>query len=102
MVVPSNGEVGAGLKGVVGVGINWRQAERQEFEWVFEQLMLREHRGAADVVRIPDDRGGDGGIDILVDYPNRRLVYQLKFYTDGLSSNEKTRKGRSSGRSTRR
>ncbi|MCP2291524.1 hypothetical protein [Nocardia amikacinitolerans] len=88
-----DGEAGAGLKGVVGVGINWRQAERHEFEWVFEQLMLREHRGAADVVRIPDDRGGDGGIDILVDYPNRRLVYQLKFYTDGLSSNERTRKG---------
>ncbi len=70
--------------------INWRHVEREDFEWLFEQLMLRKHRAAN--VRIPDDRGGDGGIDILVDYPGRRLVYQLKFYTDGLSSNEKTRK----------
>ncbi|WP_433678803.1 hypothetical protein [Nocardia sp. CA-119907] len=76
------------------VGINWQQAERRDFEWVFEQLMLRKHRRATSVsvIRIPDDRGGDKGIDILVDYPDRRLVYQLKFYTDGLSSNDRSRK----------
>ncbi|WP_328664636.1 hypothetical protein [Nocardia salmonicida] len=82
------------MKSLVDGGINWQHAERREFEWVFEQLMLRKHRDATslEVIRIPDDRGGDKGIDILVDYTDRRLVYQLKFYTDGLSSNEKTRK----------
>nr|GLK33481.1 hypothetical protein GCM10017611_03230 [Rhodococcus wratislaviensis] len=73
----------------MGVGPDWKYAEREDFEWAVEQLMIREHSEAK--VRIPDDRGGDKGIDILVDYPDRRIVYQLKFYTDGLSSNEKTR-----------
>jgi hypothetical protein len=80
----------------MGVGPNWKYAEREDFEWVFEQLMIREH-SEAKVVRIPDDRGGDDGIDILVDYPDRRTVYQLKFYTDGLSSNERTRKNQIKG-----
>lgn len=75
----------------MGVGPSWKYAEREDFEWVVEQLLIREH-SAAKTVRIPDDRGGDSGIDILVDYPDRRIVYQLKFYTDGLSSNETTRK----------
>lgn len=75
----------------MGVGPRWKYAEREDFEWVVEQLVIREH-SAAKTVRIPDDRGGDSGIDILVNYPDRRIVYQLKFYTDGLSSNEATRK----------
>lgn len=80
----------------MGVGPNWKYAEREDFEWAVEQLMIREH-SEAKVVRIPDDRGGDQGIDILVDYPDRRIVYQLKFYTDGLSSNETTRKSQIKG-----
>lgn len=80
----------------MGVGPSWKYAERKDFEWAVEQLLIREHSGATEV-RIPDDRGGDKGIDILVDYPDRRIVYQLKFYTDGLSSNETTRKAQIKG-----
>jgi hypothetical protein len=80
----------------MGVGPRWKYAEREDFEWAVEQLLIREH-SEASVVRIPDDRGGDKGIDILVDYPARRIVYQLKFYTDGLSSNETTRKSQIKG-----
>lgn len=75
----------------MGVGPKWKHAEREDFEWAVEQLIIRAHSDADDI-RIPDDRGGDSGIDIMVDYPSRRMVYQLKFYTDGLSSNERTRK----------
>lgn len=40
----------------------------------------------------PNDAGGDGGIDVAAYYPDRTIIYQLKHYTDGLSSKESSRK----------
>jgi len=70
---------------------NWGQIDRSEFEWVVEQILIREH-SAASVVRIPNDAGGDGGIDVAAYYPDRTIIYQLKHYTDGLASKESSRK----------
>lgn len=79
------------MKYPIGVMPNWGQIDRDEFEWIVEQILIREH-SAASVVRIPHDAGGDGGIDVAAYYPDRTIIYQLKHYTDGLASKESSRK----------
>ncbi|WP_285185306.1 hypothetical protein [Rhodococcus sp. MEB041] len=70
---------------------NWELIGQDSFDWIVEQMLIRDHKDA-DVVRIPNDAGGDGGIDIGVYYPNHTLIYQLKFYTDGFSTKDQSRK----------
>lgn len=69
----------------------WELIKQEGFDWIVEQMLMRDHRDAT-VVRIPNDSGGDGGIDIGVYYPDRTLIYQLKFYTDGFSTSSSSRK----------
>jgi hypothetical protein len=72
-------------------GINWDAVGRVGFEKTVEALLHRVHADADDVFS-PNDSGGDGGRDVLVDYSDRRVIYQLKFFPDGLSSNQQSRK----------
>lgn len=70
---------------------NWELIGQESFDWAVEMMLIRDHTDA-DVVRIPNDAGGDGGIDIGVYYPDRTLIYQLKFFTDGFSTKDQSRK----------
>ncbi|WP_394276672.1 hypothetical protein, partial [Luteococcus sp.] len=70
----------------------WQRFDTErEFSDFMEALLKREHADA-DCVWSPDDSGGDGGRDCVVEYPDRRLIYQFKFYKDGLTSKPDSRK----------
>lgn len=71
--------------------LRWDLLSRQEFDRLVEALLTREH-AAAETVWSPEDSGGDGGRDVLVEYPDRRIIYQLKFFPDGLTSKPDSRK----------
>ncbi len=46
---------------------------------------MRKFRRVAEV-DVVNGRGGDGGVDVSVTYPDGRLViYQLKYYPEGMS-----------------
>lgn len=49
------------------------------------------HRDA-DQVWSPDGSGGDGGRDVLVLENENTIIYQLKYFTDGLTSKPESRK----------
>lgn len=70
---------------------DWPSMTRDEFDRLVEAVLKRHH---ADAVRVwsPNDAGGDGGRDVIVTYPNRTLIYQLKFFSDGLTTKPDSRK----------
>ncbi|WP_238556750.1 hypothetical protein, partial [Gordonia terrae] len=48
-------------------------------------IVMRKFRRVAEV-DVVNGRGGDGGVDVSVTYPDGRLViYQLKYYPEGMS-----------------
>lgn len=73
------------------VGVDWERLEQEGFDRLVEALLHRVH---ADANRVwsPEDSGGDGGRDVLVEYDHKTIIYQLKFYKDGLTSKPESRK----------
>lgn len=73
------------------VGVDWERLEQEGFDRLVEALLHRVH-GDANRVWSPEDSGGDGGRDVLVEYNQKTIIYQLKFYKDGLTSKPDSRK----------
>ena len=73
------------------VGVDWHRLEQEDFDRFVEALLHRVH---ADAVKVwsPEDSGGDGGRDVLVEYDDKTMIYQLKAYKDGLTSKPESRK----------
>ncbi|MFW0797776.1 hypothetical protein AAFP30_28500 [Gordonia sp. CPCC 205515] len=75
-----------------GDKIQWTRLDQPWYDRIVETLLLRKFRGIAKVEAI-DGRGGDGGMDVGVTYPDGRLViYQLKYYPEGMSGGWKPRR----------
>ncbi len=74
-----------------GVRPGWERMDRQSFDRIVEAALHQKHADAQKIWS-PEDSGGDGGRDVLVEYHDRRLIYQLKFYPDGLTSKPASRK----------
>lgn len=74
-------------------GIRWERVSKESFDRAIETLLTRYHYDhGAEEVWSPDGRGGDGGKDVCVKYPDRTLIYQLKYFPDGFKSSTKSRK----------
>ncbi len=68
-----------------GDKIQWARLNQLWFDRIVETLLMRKFRGVA-TVDVVNGRGGDGGVDVSVTYPDGRLViYQLKYYPEGMS-----------------
>ncbi|MGW0040068.1 hypothetical protein [Gordonia sp. NPDC003376] len=68
-----------------GDKIQWARLNQPWFDRIVETLLMRKFRGVAEV-DVVNGRGGDGGVDVSVTYPDGRLViYQLKYYPEGMS-----------------
>lgn len=67
-------------------GINWSRANRESFERAIESILTRYHEDRGAKVVCPDGKGGDGGVDLLVEYPHKIIVYQLKYFPEGIST----------------
>lgn len=81
-----------GGREAAGDKIQWTRLEQPWFDRIVEALLLRKFRGIADVEAV-DGRGGDGGIDVSVTYPDGHLaIYQLKYYPEGMSGGHKPRR----------
>lgn len=70
---------------------DWTLLHPDEFDRLVEALLKR-HHADADRVWSPNDSGGDGGRDMVVVYTDRTLIYQFKFFPDGLTSKPDSRK----------
>lgn len=80
-----------------GCVITWRAQDSETFERIAFLLAQRVHAATGwDVQRI-DGRGGDDGVDILAQGPDGEyVVYQLKFFPEGIAiSNRKAQVRRS-------
>jgi hypothetical protein len=73
------------------VPLDWERMRRDEFERVVESLIYRVHKSVGKVT-VPDGRGGDAGIDLLVEVDDQRIVYQLKHFVSGFSGDQKGRR----------
>lgn len=71
---------------------DWARCGRERFEAIVESLLVNKHEtertGHAQAV---ESRGGDGGIDVDVTLDDGTLetIYQLKYFPEGLSGNQK-------------
>ncbi|MCP3425169.1 hypothetical protein NBM05_03785 [Rothia sp. AR01] len=70
---------------------DWQRLEQNDFDQLVEALLHRVHADAKKVWS-PEDSGGDGGRDVLVEYEAKTIIYQLKCYKDGLTSKPDSRK----------
>lgn len=73
------------------VRLDWQRFEQEDFDRLVEALLHRVHEDAKKVWS-PEDSGGDGGRDVLVECDDKTIIYQLKFYKDGLTSKPESRK----------
>lgn len=64
--------------------IEWQRLDRAEFETAVEALLTRMY-ATSDHFQIPEGRGGDGGIDAIVVQGNRKTIFQLKHFPEGIS-----------------
>ena len=64
--------------------IHWQRLDRAEFETAVEALLTRMY-ASSDHFQIPNGRGGDGGIDAIVVQGNRKTIFQLKYFPEGIS-----------------
>lgn len=81
-----------GGRDAAGGKIQWDRLEQPWFDRIVETLLLRKFRNIAKV-EVFDGRGGDGGIDASVTYPDgRRAIYQLKHYPEGMSGGHRGRR----------
>lgn len=68
--------------------LDWKSIGREKFERITAALIRRHHSDASNVqerVTVPDARGGDQGIDVLVVEANATWVYQQKYFPEGFS-----------------
>lgn len=68
--------------------LDWSNLGQERFDRVTASLIRRCHTGASDVrerVIVPDARGGDQGIDILVVDGDEQWLYQQKYFPEGFS-----------------
>ncbi|WP_345311062.1 hypothetical protein, partial [Kocuria gwangalliensis] len=68
--------------------IDWTTLKREKFDRITAALIRRHHPEAATVrerVIVPDPRGGDEGIDLLIIDPDKTWLYQQKYFPQGFS-----------------
>lgn len=70
---------------------DWTKTDRAGFEQAVELLLERKHE-TAEITFAPDGRGGDEGIDFLVEDKRTVTIYQLKYYPDGFKTSTRSRK----------
>lgn len=81
-----------GGRGAGGDKIQWDKLNQPWFDRIVETLLLRKFRSVAEV-EILDGRGGDGGRDVSATYPDgRHVIYQLKYYPEGMSGGHRPRR----------
>ncbi len=68
-------------------GLDWAHIGRETFDRVVDAILDREFGARGHAV---DGRGGDEGIDYLVD--DGRLVFQYKYFSDGFNSRATSRR----------
>ena len=72
--------------------IHWPAERREYFERIVHLLVRRHHGPQGWNVQRIEGRGGDTGVDILAKGPSGEyVVYQLKFFPDGLAGNSRKR-----------
>lgn len=64
--------------------LKWGDLGQENFDRITTALIKRKHPHARKVV-VPDARGGDDGIDILVEDTNETWLYQQKYFREGFS-----------------
>lgn len=67
---------------------DWSDLGQERFDRVTASLIRRHHTSASSIterVIVPDARGGDQGIDILVVDGDERWLYQQKYFPEGFS-----------------
>lgn len=79
-------------KSVIDDGIRWDRLDRERFDQMVEALLSRVHDKEGHEVIFPEGKGGDGGRDAIATVDGRTIVYQFKFYIDGLSTSGSSRK----------
>ncbi|CAM3305125.1 hypothetical protein [Tsukamurella hominis] len=70
--------------------IKWEHIGQPDFDRVVEVLLRRRYgsdRWEAGAMKVTafDGRGGDGGLDILIEGPTETAIYQLKYFPEGFS-----------------
>lgn len=68
--------------------LDWKNLEQEKFDRITASLIRRHHADASpfkENVVVPDARGGDQGIDILVVTEDKKWVYQQKYFPEGFS-----------------
>lgn len=81
-----------GGREAAGDKIQWDRLEQSWFDRIVETLLLRKFHNEAAVVLL-DGRGGDGGVDASVTFPDGRcIIYQLKYYPEGMSGGHRGRR----------
>ena len=72
--------------------IDWRTETKDQFDRIVFLLAQRWHGTAGWNVQRIEGRGGDTGVDILAEGPHGEyIVYQLKFFPDGLTGGGRRR-----------
>lgn len=84
-------DTGVTGKSVVDDGIRWDRMERERFDSLVEALLSRVHDREGHEVTFPEGKGGDGGRDAVAVADGRTIVYQFKFYVDGLATSGRSR-----------
>lgn len=76
--------------------LDWNALGQEQFDRVTASLIRRRHTDASsitDSVIVPDARGGDQGIDMLVVDGGKQWLYQQKYFPEGFSGGyKKTRR----------
>lgn len=74
--------------------IDWKAIGREHFESVVHILITHEWSKAEARAKVSplDGRGGDDGIDVEVRLDDGLVVYQLKYFVDGMSGGFKDRR----------
>lgn len=81
-----------GGRDAVGGKIQWDKLEQKWFDRIVETLLMRKFQSIAQVTLL-DGRGGDGGVDASVAFPDgRTAIYQLKYYPEGMSGGHRGRR----------
>ena len=77
---------------MVDDGIRWERLDRERFDALVEALLSRVHNREGHEVLFPEGKGGDGGRDAIATVHGRTIVYQFKFFPEGLSTSGSSRK----------
>ena len=74
--------------------IDWKSIGQEHFENVVHMLIVHEWSKVEPRAKVSpfDGRGGDEGIDVKVQLDNGLVIYQLKYFTDGMSGGFRNRR----------